>query len=427
MLLDSSIVPAIMTLVNPEDFYQERHQRICRAIYSLEAKNEAADTITVADELGRDLDRIGGVVYLSELLDSASTSAHTEHHAKIVLEKSQLRNITGACEDITASVQKGTDALEVLDLAEGRILGISRGGTFREPARIDAVVRGSIDSIDHRMQNKGHITGVDTGFFELNRTLLGWQPDELAIVAARPSSGKTAFAVNCAMTAARSGVPTLFVSLEMTRFTLCERMLAYDSRLDGQQIRSGSLSDRELARIVETGQGVSKLPLWIDDDIGMNVYQVRAKARRLASRTRLGLLLVDYLQIIQSTKAAETWAMEIKKICEGLKSIGRELKIPVVVLAQLKRTGKGEEWRKPYLSDLKESGATEEVADTVILIHRPEAINEERAKKENLEGMAEIIVAKQRNGPTHSFRLDFDKPTMRFSDRSEQQGFIRDR
>lgn len=421
MMLDPAIIPAVMVQVSPEDFVSQRHKLICDAIFSLEAKNRSADVITVADELANDLDRAGGPVYLSELLDFASTSAHAEHHARIVLEKAQMRNLLATASEIQGAIKKGSSVSDVLDMAEQQILSISRGGTFNKPSKLNAVVDDAILSIGHRMDNRSRLTGVDTGFFELNRLILGWQPQELAIVAARPSVGKTALGVNCCLTAAQTGVQTLLVSLEMAKTTIGERILATRSHVNGQHIRAGNLTDKQLDIVVESGEGIAQFPLWIDDDLSMNVYQIRSKARRLASEHGLGLLVIDYLQIIQSTKAAETWAMELKKICEALKGIARELKIPVVALAQLKRPGKGEEWRRPYLSDLKESGATEEVADTVIFLHRPETINPERAEKEELLGVVDVSVAKQRNGPIGTFRLDYDSPTMRFSDRVEQQ------
>ena len=419
MMLDNSAVGVAAELLDEQVFYRMAHRKIFNAIMSLFARDEAVDLVTVTQELKKkkNLDDVGGAAYLSTVLGSVATTANVRYHAKIVLEKSVLRRlITVATEIAQEAYDMGGEAGDILDRAEHMIFEIAESRVRRDFVPMREILKHSFEVIEELYRRKEHITGIPSGFVDLDNLTSGFQRSDLIIIAGRPSMGKTALALNVAAHAAiRMGVATAIFSLEMGRAQLVQRMLCSEAHVDAHQLRTGHLADRHWSNLTTAAGLLSEAPIWIDDTAAMTVLEMRSKARRLKAEADIGLLIVDYLQLMHGLGRQENRQQEISEISRSLKALAKELEVPVLALSQLSRaveTRGGD--RRPILSDLRESGAIEQDADVVAFIYRPEVY--ERSP-ENI-GLAEVIVGKQRNGPTGTVRLAFSSECTRFDNLS---------
>ena len=419
MMLDNSAVGVAAELLDEHVFYRMAHRKIFNAIMNLFARDEAVDLVTVTQELKKrkDLDDVGGAAYLSTILGSVATTANVRYHAKIVLEKSVLRRlITVATEIAHEAYDMGGEAGDILDRAEHMIFEIAESRVRRDFVPMREILKHSFEVIEELYRRKEHITGIPSGFVDLDSLTSGFQRSDLIIIAGRPSMGKTALALTVAAHAAiRMGVATAIFSLEMGRAQLVQRMLCSEAHVDAHQLRTGHLADRHWSNLTTAAGLLSEAPIWIDDTAAMTVLEMRSKARRLKAEADIGLLIVDYLQLMHGLGRQENRQQEISEISRSLKALAKELEVPVLALSQLSRaveTRGGD--RRPILSDLRESGAIEQDADVVAFIYRPEVY--ERSP-ENI-GLAEVIVGKQRNGPTGTVRLAFSSECTRFDNLS---------
>jgi len=414
MINEEALGACIQILDSEECFYRREHRTIFNLLIQFFEDNHAIDFVTFRQKL-RDmgqLDEIGGDAYLVTLVDSVPTAANAEYYARIVKEKALLRAMIGAAGEIVRDAQaQGQNVDEVLDRCEQRIFAVTERKIVGQAQDVRTILSQVIQTLDFQ---GGHaITGLDTGYYELNDMTRGFQPGELIILAARPSVGKSALALNFAEhIAVDQNQPVAFFSLEMSREELALRLLSSRARVDGQKLRKGQLSTPEVHKIQEVAGYLYKAPLYIDDTPALRVLDLRAKARRLMAHHHVKFIIVDYLQLM-SSPGAESRQVEVSNISRGLKALGRELRIPILAVAQLRR--ESEEHNRPRLSDLRESGAIEQDADVVMLIHREEMRypvgTPQRAEH---EGQAELIIAKQRNGPTGKVNLTWSWQCTRF-------------
>jgi replicative DNA helicase len=419
MMLDKSAVGIVTEILDEHAFYRTAHRKIYGAVLSLYARDEAVDLVTVTQELKKkkSLDDVGGAAYLTTVLGSVATTANVRYHAKIVLEKAVLRKlITASSEIAQEAYDSGGDAGDILDRAEHMIFEIAQARIHRDFVPMREILKHSFEVIEELYKRKEHITGVPTGFVDLDNLTSGFQRSDLVIIAGRPSMGKTALALNVAAHAAiQKGVATAIFSLEMSRAQLVQRMLCSEARVDAHQLRTGHLADRHWSSLTTAAGSLSEAPIWIDDTPAMTVLEMRSKARRLKTEADIGVIIVDYLQLMHGLGRQESRQQEISEISRSLKGLAKELDVPVLALSQLSRaveTRGGD--RRPILSDLRESGAIEQDADVVAFIYRPEVYDR---SPENL-GIAEVIVGKQRNGPTGTVRLAFSSECTRFDNLS---------
>ena len=424
MMLDETAVNTVAQILQADDFYRPAHQKICAAAYRLFEKNDAIDIVTLSEELARsgDLEKVGGEIYLAELLDASVTAANVEYHAEIVNEKSILRRMIEVAREITDEAYEGPDEVNAfLDRSEHAMFEVAERGPGTGFVPIRDLLKDSFDKIEELYHDKRLITGVPSGYLDLDTLTSGFQPSEFIVVAARPSMGKTALTLNIAQhVAVEHKLPVAFFSLEMSKESLVHRLLACEARVDGNRLRTGFLRETEWPRLTTAAGRLAEAELYIDDAAGTTALEVRAKSRRLMVETkgRLGMVVIDYLQLIRGHGRVENRQQEISAISRSLKALAKELKIPVVALSQLKRaTDVREGARRPMLSDLRESGAIEQDADVVIFINRPEVYGQ---TPEN-EGLAEIIIGKQRNGPIGIVNLFFQKSYTRFENLSRKQ------
>jgi replicative DNA helicase len=416
MLLDNMAANVVVEALTPDDFYRPSHRMICAACFRLFERNEAIDLVTLAEELGHggDLEKVGGEIYLAELLDSTVTAANVEYHARIVREKSLLRRMIHASQEIAEEAYGSPEDVNTfLDQAEHRMFAVSESGPRGGFVAIRDLLHDSFEKIEELYRDKRLITGVPTGFIDLDVLTSGFQPSEFVVIAARPSMGKTALTLNIAAhVAIEHKRPVAFFSLEMSKESLVHRLLASEARVDGNRLRTGFLRENEWPRLTTAAGKLGDAELFVDDTAGISALEIRAKARRLMVETKgqLAMVVVDYLQLIRGHGRTENRQQEISNVSRSLKALAKELRIPVVALSQLRRpTDVKEGMRKPMLSDLRESGAIEQDADVVIFIYRPEVYGQ--ADK---EGIAEIILGKQRNGPIGNLELHFHKQFTRF-------------
>ncbi|MCL2570914.1 MAG: replicative DNA helicase [Defluviitaleaceae bacterium] len=409
MLFDREAISTAMEVVHGVDFYRPDNQAIYETMIELFTLNEPVDVITLSDKLGEKglLDQIGRDRVM-QLAAAYYTSANIRHHAQIVAEKSLLRQLIKASTGITNA---GYDAREevaaIMEMAEKSIFNIAQRSNTRDFAHISDVVVLAVEKLEELNKNQGKVTGVETGFTDFDRRTAGLQPSDLILVGARPSMGKTAFLLNIAQHAAlHNHVPTAIFSLEMSKEQLGNRMLAVESGIDSQIIRTGALDRPEYwDRISEIMPTLSRAPLYIDDTPGITITEMRAKCRRLKIERQLGLVVVDYLQLMTSpaSNRPESRQQEISEISRSLKALAKEINVPMLVAAQLSRAVEARKDHRPMLSDLRESGAIEQDADVVAFLYRDEYYNPDTLKK----GHAEVIIAKQRNGPTGTVELTF--------------------
>ncbi len=421
MMMDTDAVLRASEIVDDSMFYREPHRRIFRAMLALIERRDVVDPLTLSDELERrgEIDEVGGADYITALIDAVPTSANVEYHARIVREKALLRRLIEVSTGIVSEAFEGhTTAAELLDAAEHRILQISQNRGGVDFTRIKELLWPTMERIEALSKGGKSITGVASGFADLDDITSGFQPSELIIVAARPAMGKTAFVLNLAQHAAiEHNVPVAFFSLEMSKESLVQRLLTSEARIDAQRLRKGMLRDDDFPRLARAAGILSSAPIYIDDSAGISLLEMRSRARRLKVDSGVGLVMVDYLQLIQGPSGSENRQQEISQISRSLKALAKELAVPVIALSQLsrapeQRTG---ESKRPQLSDLRESGAIEQDADLVMFIFRPEVYEGPTDKDGNaLEGRAEIIVGKQRNGPIGTVNLYFHKSYTRF-------------
>ena len=432
MLIDAEAITRATEIVDDTMFFREGHRRIFRAIIALVERLSGIDVITLSDELERraELDAAGGREYVSFLADAVPTAANVEHHARIVKEKALLRRLIEVSTQIAGEAFEARQpANELIDFAEQRILQVGQdrgGGGF---VRVKTLMYSAMDRIEAISKEGRSVTGVASGFSDLDQLTSGFQPSDLIIVAARPSMGKTALTLNIAQhVAITEGVGVAFFSLEMSKESLVQRMLTSEARLDAQAMRTGRLRDDDWPRLARAAGILAQAPIYIDDAPGMTVLEMRAKARRLKADpdSRLGLIVVDYLQLMTGP-SAENRQQEVSQISRGLKALAKELRVPVVALSQLSRAPEqrsGDEKGRPQLSDLRESGAIEQDADLILFIFRQEVYAERdeagRLKNADLDGKAEIIIGKQRNGPIGTVPLYFHKQYTRFENFSKR-------
>jgi len=425
MLLDQDAALRAAELVDDSMFYREAHRRLFRAMLALTEQRVVIDHITLRDELLRrgELETAGGLEYLAELVDAVPTAANIEFHAKIVKDKAILRRLIETSTGIITEAYDGhSTANDLLDSAEAKIFQISQQRGDEGFTRIKEMLWPTMERIETLQRSGKAITGVPSGFADLDEMTSGFQPSELIIVAARPSMGKTAFCLNVATQAAVDGFGVAVFSLEMSKEALVQRMLCAEARVDSQAVRRGTLRDPDFARLARAAGILQSCPVWIDDTPSLSLLEMRSKARRLKVENDVRMVVVDYLQLMRSPEYAENRVQEVSDISRSLKGLARELKIPVIALSQLSRASeqRGGE-RRPILSDLRDSGAIEQDADIVLFIHRPEMYQKEDSEGNSLEGMAEVIVGKHRNGPTGLVNLYFHKQFTRFDNRTERE------
>lgn len=414
MLIEAEAIPKVLEILRPDDFYREAHSLILLATMKLFERGEAVDLVTVTEELRQrgHLEDAGGAAYLASLASAVPTAANVEYYARIVEEKGVLRKLINTATSIVASGYEGKDDVEyLLDQAEQQIFGLAQRRSLKSYASIKTVLMEAFERIEHLYNNKGGVTGVPTGFKDLDMLTSGLQPSELIVVAARPSMGKTVLCLNIARNVAvDSKIPVAIFSLEMSRDQLAQRLLCADAGVDGQRLRTGFLTEADWPKLSIALGRLSEAPIFIDDTPGATVIDIRAKARRIKAEHGLGLVIIDYLQLMNGNRRSENRQQEISEISRSLKALARELNVPVVALSQLSRAVEQRQDRRPMLSDLRESGAIEQDADVVAFIYRDEYYNAETEKK----GIAELLISKQRNGPTGNVELFFRKELSRF-------------
>jgi replicative DNA helicase len=417
ILLDNHALNAAIENIKPEDFFLEQHRRVFNQMIALGESQQAIDLVTLTESLHRvgELEASGGAPYLASLADGMPRVSNVEHYARIVREKALLRNLIHATHNIQQRALEGEEGADtILDNAESSIFALAEDRVKAGLIPIKDIVRDNFERLEKIFREGKSITGVSTGYMELDKLLSGFQNSELLILAARPSQGKTALALNLAENIAiRSEKPVAVFSLEMSKESLLQRLVASVAQIDAHKFRTGHLSREDWRRMTEALGQISSAPLWIDDAGSTSVLEIGAKARRLKRDKGLSLLIVDYLQLITGRGRFNNRQEEVSSISRGLKGLAKELQIPVLVLSQLTRAPEREE-RGPQLSDLRESGAIEQDADVVMFIYRPHWAKMDASPEER--DQAEIQVAKQRNGPTDKVRFVFRSRLTRFEE-----------
>ncbi len=418
ILIDPEAIVQVADYLRPDDFYRDAHRIIYQAAVELYEQREPADLITLTDELARrdKLEEIGGASYVSSLANQVPTSANADYYGHIVERTAILRRLIHAAGQIAAVAYNEPDATTALDEAEKLIFNISQRFTRSDFDHIRDTLREYIERLEHLHEHRGTIVGVATGFSDLDKITGGLQKSDLIILAARPSIGKTALALSLAHNAAlRFGHGVAIFSLEMSKEQLVTRLLSMDAGVDQSRLRTGFLEDDEWERISESVGRLSEANIYVDDTPGISMVEMRSKARRLMMDRGFSLLIVDYLQLMQgsgSSRGHENRVQEVSEISRGLKALARELNVPVLALAQLSRAVESRTEKKPQLSDLRESGSIEQDSDVVLFIYRDEVYNPETERK----NIADIIVAKHRNGPVGQVSLYFMPSQTRFRD-----------
>ena len=409
ILLENSAINSVLEFLSAGDFYSEAHRKIFNIIVELSEKNEPVDLITLSNALRgkKMLDNVGGASYLASLVDNVPSAANVANYAKIVKEKSILRGLIGSATEIIESCyETGSDVDQVLDKAEHSIFEISENKVRPSFYPIRDIVKDSFRSIEDLYARKELITGVATGFEKIDDLTSGLQNSDLIIVAGRPSMGKTAFALNIAQYAALEGkTPVAIFSLEMSKEQLAFRLLAAEAKVDSHRLRKGFLGETDWPKLTTAAGRLSEAPLFIDDTPAITVLEMKAKSRRLKADTGLGLIVVDYIQLMRSSGYRDSREQEISEISRSLKALAKELRLPVIALSQLNRKVEDRTNRRPQMADLRESGAIEQDADVIAFIYRDEVYNKSEDNPE--KGIAEIIIGKQRNGPTGTVKLAF--------------------
>jgi replicative DNA helicase len=426
ILIENDAINKVVEILTPEDFYRDAHRRIYNALINLSSRDEPADLITLTNELRKidQLDAAGGASYIASLIDSVPTAANIEYYARIVKEKSILRQLIQTSTDIiTESYQDRSDVESFLDEVERSIFQISENRVRPSFYPIRDIVKQSFKTLERLYEKKELVTGVPSGFKELDQMTAGFQPSDLIIVAGRPSMGKTAFCLNVAQYAAiEKRTPVAVFSLEMSKEQLVIRLLCSEAHVEGTKLRTGFLSEGDWPRLTIAAGNLSEAPIFIDDTAALSVLELRAKARRLKADQGLGMVIIDYLQLMRGRARVESRQQEISEISRSLKAVAKELSIPVIAVSQLSRRTEERTGMRPQLSDLRESGAIEQDADLILFLYRDEVYN--RAEDNPNRGKAEMIIGKQRNGPTGKIDLAFLSKFTTFKDlyKGESEG-----
>jgi replicative DNA helicase len=414
MLLDEEAISVSCELLDKDSFYKDTHKKIFEAISDLFNANKAVDLITLTDKLKKEeiLDEVGGVSYLTSLANSVPTAANINHYATIVKEKNILRAlINNSTRIISACYESEGNIDELVDDAEKLIFEVSERKTHTTYLHLKEIVKDSIETIDQLYQKKAHVTGIPTGFVDFDMKTSGLQASDLIVIAGRPSMGKSAFAIGIAEYAGVvENIPLAIFSLEMSKEQLAQRMLCAHAKVDAHKVRTGYLAPSDWPRLTAAAGKLSEAPIFIDDTPAISAMELRAKARRLKTHHNIKLIIVDYLQMMRGSSHAENRQQEISEISRSLKALARELNVSIIAISQLSRAVEARTDHRPQLSDLRESGAIEQDADLVTLLLREEYYN---PSSEN-QGIAEVIIAKQRNGPVGSLKLAFIKEYTRF-------------
>jgi len=407
MIMDREAIAIALEHIDQHDFYHPDLKLVFSSIIDLYNKNNPVDLVTLQEALKKEnqLDTIGGVEYLSKLAFSVPTSAHVKNYASIVKEKSVLRRLIKTGQDIVSDSYDGKEDLEhILNSAEEKIFNIMQNRKTEEFTDIRELINPTLNMIVKAHENGDSVTGISTGFIDLDTRTAGLQPADLVLVAARPSMGKTAFALNVAQHAAIKGdYSTAIFSLEMSKEQLVNRMLCSEAMVDAQKVRTGSLEDEEWSNLLSGAAILNNSPIFIDDTPGITVAEMKAKCRKLKLEKGLDLILIDYLQLMSGNGNGDSRQQEISEISRSLKALAREMQAPVIALSQLSRACEARADHRPMLSDLRESGAIEQDADVVMFLYRDEYYN----KDSDMKGLAELIIAKQRNGPTGTVELSW--------------------
>ena len=422
VLLDNTALDRALELLVPDDFYRDAHRKIMRAIIELNQRNEPVDLITLTDALKsrNELQEIGGAAYLADLTERVPTAANVAYYARIIKDKAILRQLIHTATDLTArSYETPGDVEGFLDEAEHRIYEIAERKTRPSFFRLRDIVVESMKAVEQLYERRELVTGVPTGFVDLDRKTAGLQPSDLVIIAGRPSMGKTALALNVAEYAAlEADTGVAIFSLEMSKEQLVLRMLCSEARVDQSKVRAGFAAERDYPKLAIAAERLSDAPIYIDDTPALSVLELRAKARRLKrdADAKLGLVIVDYLQLMRGP-LTDNREQEISGISRSLKALAKELSIPVVALSQLNRQVEQRADKKPVMADLRESGAIEQDADVIMFLYRPYVYDPKNAE----EGYAEVIIGKQRNGPTGIVPLTFFSEYTRFENRAQDE------
>ena len=420
MLIDGEAAARVVDFIDDSMFYREAHRRLFRAMARLFERGGVIDPITVSEELKKvgELEGAGGLDYLASLLDAVPTAANIEYHARIVRDKAILRRLIDAGQTIVRDVYDPGDREvgEILDQAEQRVFNVSQSRGREGFVWIKEVLWPTFEQIEQLQEIPDGVSGLATGFQELDRMTTGLQPGDLTVVAGRPSMGKTSWVLNVAQfVAIEREVPVAIFSLEMSKEQLVQRFLCAEARVDALKLRRGRLAGDEYPRLARAAGHLNAAPIWIDDSPTGNVLEMKAKTRRLKAESNLGLVVVDYMQLMTGSTRKESRVQEVSEISRGLKALARELEVPLIALSQLSRAPEQRTDRRPQLSDLRESGSIEQDADIVMFLYRPEYYHGPSDKDGNsLEGKAELIISKQRNGPTGTVDLFFHKTYTRF-------------
>lgn len=423
MLLKPDAVTTAAEELTADDFYRETHRLIFEAMMDLKERTEPVDLVTLTEQLKKadKLTKIGGIPALSLIANSVPTAANVQYHARIVREKAQLRSLIHAATEIAgAAYEDAEDVEDIMDSAEKRILEVASGKRSKDFVPLQDILLNTLEQIEARYSNKGSITGLPTGFTELDHLTAGLQKSDLILVAARPSMGKTAFTLNIAAhVVLRAKEPVAFFSLEMSKEQLVQRLICSEGRIDSQRLRVGELEDKEWGDLIDTANRLSAAPLYIDDTPGITVMELRSKARRLKAEQGLSLIIIDYLQLMQgrTSKSGDNRQQEISEISRSLKALARELNVPVVALSQLSRSVESRQIKRPMLSDLRESGSLEQDADIVMFLYREDYYDPDTENK----NITEVIIAKHRNGPVDTVELTFLKQFTKFGNLSRMQ------
>ena len=427
LLIDPDAIIKVGAFLRVDDFYRESHQAIYRAILGLHERRQPADFVTVVDELNRreELEIVGGAPYLTSLIGMVPTSVHVEHYGRIVERTHIMRRLITAAGEIAAlAYEEREEVDEVIDQAERILFDVSQRRISRALEPISEVIRRYYDRVEFLVEHRDETLGVPTGFSPLDRLLGGLQPSDLLIIAARPGVGKTSLALSMASNAAlKSNSVVAIFTLEMSAEQLVQRLISSHTGIDSQRLRLGRIEDIEWERFTQASSTLSQVNIFIDDTPSPSPMEIRTKARRLAAEFDLDLIIIDYLQLMQGgERRSENRVQEISYISRALKGLARELNVPVVALSQLSRAVEGRQNRRPILSDLRDSGSIEQDADVVMFIYRDEMYDEDTDRA----NIADIIVAKHRNGPTDTISLRFDPSLTRFADldlHSVDEGF----
>lgn len=422
VLIDDEVLADITEHVKPNDFYDKRHSIIYGAVLRLYEKHKPVDLLTLTDELKRmkELETIGGSAYLTDLTVYVPTSAHAESYAEIVAQKAIRRRLIKASGDISElGFDEETSTQELLERAEAELFSVSDQSLKQEAVRLDSILNDSFDRMEELHKNKGQLRGIRTGYRDLDNMTAGLQRSDLIILAARPAMGKTTLVTNLAYNVATiAKQPVLFFSLEMSKEQLVDRMLADASGVDAWNIRTGNLSDDDFSKLSEAMGEMAEAPIYIDDKPGLTVLEMRTKARRVSHENPLGLIIVDYLQLMQGSGRSDgNRVQEVSEISRGLKLIARELNVPVIALSQLSRSVENRPDKRPQLADLRESGSIEQDADIVSFIFRPGYYEPDNPEFDNI---TELIIAKHRNGPVGKVDLYFHPERLRFMSLDKQ-------